>query len=113
MNLKECYKAMGADYEDVIRRLMSERLVEKFVLKFLDDGSFSMLCEALEAGDWEQAFRAAHTLKGVSQNLSLTRLGESSSALTEALRNHTAPEDPALFAQVKEDYEKAVQVIRE
>ena len=35
MNLKECYNSIGADYEDVTRRLMNERLVKKFVLKFL------------------------------------------------------------------------------
>ena len=43
MTLKECYAAMGGDYDEVIGRLRSERLVQKFVLKFLDDGSYDLL----------------------------------------------------------------------
>ena len=40
MNLEECYEAIDSDYDDVMRRLGSETLVRKFVLKFLDDTSF-------------------------------------------------------------------------
>ena len=43
MTLQECYTAMGGNYEDAIGRLRSERLVRKFVLKFLDDGSYNLL----------------------------------------------------------------------
>ena len=37
MTLKECYAALNGDYEEAMGRLRSERLVQKFVLKFLDD----------------------------------------------------------------------------
>ena len=43
MNLNDCYEAMGGNYDEAIGRLRSERLVQKFVLKFLDDGSFVLL----------------------------------------------------------------------
>ena len=39
MTLKECYEKMEANYDEVIGRLRSERLVQKFALKFLDDPS--------------------------------------------------------------------------
>jgi len=45
MNLEECYEAIDSDYDDVMRRLGSETLVRKFVLKFLDDTSFRGLKE--------------------------------------------------------------------
>lgn len=32
MTLQECYQAMGGNYEDVISRLRSERMVQKLVL---------------------------------------------------------------------------------
>ena len=67
MTLKECYAALNGDYEEAMGRLRSERLVQKFVLKFLDDGSFDLLCRSMEAGDQPEAFRAAHTIKGVRQ----------------------------------------------
>lgn len=79
MTLQECYAALGGDYEDVLARLRSERLVRKFVLKYLDDPSFTLLCSSMEEKNYEEAFRAAHTIKGMCQNLSFTKLLESSS----------------------------------
>ena len=111
MTLPECYAALGGDYEDVLSRLRSERLVQKFVLKFLDDGSYALLVDSLAAGSHDDAFRAAHTIKGMCQNLSFTDLEHSSSALTEALRDG-GEADAALFEAVKADYEKTTAAIR-
>lgn len=114
MTLKECYAALGGDYDEVIGRLRSERLVQKFVLKFLDDGSYGLLCRALEEGNREEAFRAAHTIKGVCSNLAFAQLLGSSSQLTELLREEGAGADQvqALFGKVREDYERTAQAIR-
>lgn len=112
MTLQECYKELDGDYQDVVARLRSEKLVQKFVLKFADDGSFALLCRSMEEKQVEEAFRAAHTIKGMCQNLSFTRLGESSSQLTEALRSGWTPEAEPLFAQVTADYEKTTAAIR-
>lgn len=113
MTLKECYAAMGGNYDDAIARLRSEKLVQKFVLKFLNDDSFRLLNEAVAAGNYEEAFRAAHTIKGVCQNLDFTKLFQSSSELSEALRNGYSPEAPALVERVKADYAQTVSAIRE
>ncbi len=104
MTLRECYDAMGANYDEVLGRLHSERLVQKFVLKFLDDGSYNQLCDSMASGDWDLAFRASHTLKGVCQNLGFTRLGESSHDLTEALRGGYHQEADGLLERVRADY---------
>lgn len=64
MELKEVYEKIGGDYDDVVRRLMGEKLVRKFLLKFLDDKSYADLERTLSEGDYKEAFRAAHTLKG-------------------------------------------------
>lgn len=65
--------------------LRSERLITKFVLKFPGDPSFSQLQSTLEEKNVEEAFRAAHTLKGVAQNLGFTPLYEATATLTEVL----------------------------
>ena len=65
MTLQECYTQLEGDYEGVLARLRSERMVQKFVLKFLNDKSYELLVTSLEAGNKEEAFRAAHTIKGV------------------------------------------------
>lgn len=111
MTLRECYCEIGGDYEGVVARLMNERIVQKFLLRFLSDASYDTLVESLEAENYEEAFRAAHTLKGVCQNLGLTRLGESSSRLTEALRNKNFQDASELLDQVKKDYCQTVSAV--
>ena len=112
MTLQECYAAMGGDYAGVTSRLPTERMVQKFVLKFLNDGSYDLLVRSMEAEDYAEAFRAAHTIKGVAQNLSFTALYQSASALSEALRGGFTPEAPALAARLDADYAKTVAAIR-
>ncbi len=48
MTVKECYDAMGADYEDVAGRLRTDERIRKFVLKVLNDSSYALLCSSLE-----------------------------------------------------------------
>jgi len=112
MTLEECYAAMGGDYADVTSRLRSDRMVQKFVLKYLNDPSFDQLCAAMAEKNYEEAFRAAHTIKGVCQNLSFTRLLDSSSQLSEALRHGWTPEADPLLEQVKTDYAAVITAIR-
>ena len=69
MNIEECYNRMGGDYAQVLLRLPSGALVKKFITKFLDDGTYQELCRAMEQGDRELAFRAAHTLKGMMRQV--------------------------------------------
>ena len=112
MTLVECYAALEGDYESVLGRMRSEKLVRKFVSKFLLDPSFENLKQALAEGKQEEAFRAAHTLKGMCLNLGFTRLGNSSEALTEAVRHAITPEAEGLLAIVAADYEMTAVAIR-
>ena len=112
MTLQECYAAMGGNYDEVLGRLRSDRLIQKFVLKFVDDGSYQLLLDSMASRNYEDAFRAAHTIKGVCQNLGLTRLLDSSSRLSEALRHGYTPEADALAEQVGRDYQDTVCAIR-
>ena len=114
MTLKECYEAMGADYDEVMSRLKTEERVQKFLIKVLADPSYTLLCDSIAAKNVEEAFRAAHTLKGVGQNLSLTKMYESASVLADILRDrHDYGDDiePA-FEQAKADYETTMSAIR-
>ena len=114
MTLKECYAALGGDYDEAMGRLRSERLVQKFVLKFLDDGSYQLLQDSLAAGDRNEAFRAAHTIKGVCANLAFSTLLASSEKLTEALRDGKPPQpgEEELIQQVNENYQDTIRAIR-
>ena len=98
---------MGADYAPVLQRLGSERIVTKFALRFLEDKTFSGLCDA------QEAFRMAHTLKGICLNLGFEPLRQASSELTEELRGRDLSVDYAdAFQAVKTRYQQTVSAIR-
>lgn len=112
MTVQECYERMGGDYESVFGRFRKEDRIKKFMFRFPADKSFETLCASYESGNMEEAFRAAHTLKGVSQNLSFDRLYKSSHEITEALRAENREEVEALLPRVREDYELTVSTIQ-
>ena len=117
MTLKEFYEQIDGSYEDTLHRLTSEALVHRFVLKYPADPSFAQLREAVAAADWESAFRAAHTMKGISRDLGFTPLFEASSALSDALRLDDAgvPADmsavPELLRATEEAYQRTVAAV--
>ena len=112
MTVRECYEQMGADFDNVLGRLGSEQMVQRFALKFLNDTSYQTLEETLKEKNVEQAFRAAHTLKGVCLNLGFDNLFTVSSELTEKLRAGELDGTEELFEKVKEQYEITVKAIR-
>lgn len=114
MTMEECYQQLGGNYAEVSTRLPSAALVEKFALRFPEDPSFETLCAQMRVGNCKEAFRAAHTLKGVCANLSFTRLLASAGQLTEVLRpeTDTIPDTAAdLLEAVRRDYQSTVDAI--
>lgn len=113
MTVRECYEELGCDFDKVLSRLVSEALVKKFALKFLDDPSFGQLKTALADKDAETAFRAAHTLKGICLNLGFDNLFTPSQELTEKLRGATTVEGTdELFAAAEKEYERKCETLR-
>jgi HPt (histidine-containing phosphotransfer) domain-containing protein len=113
MNIQECYNSMGADYEGMLNRVGRERLVARFASKFPTDTSYSELISAIQKEDWSEAFRAAHTLKGVTSNLGFTRLHEVTHKLTESLRPGKKPEDMSLVDEVTEAYNVVISALEQ
>ena len=111
MTIQECYRQMGANYEDVLKRLYSESMIRKFARMFLDDDSYPKLEDALKKENVEEAFRAAHTLKGVCQNLGFDNLYKASFDITEKLRGRDTEGCEELLAKVEEQYNNTVDAI--
>lgn len=109
MAIEEFYAAIGGDLPGVRSRLLSDDRVQKFVGIFLDDPTFATLQQGVQAKDHAEAFRAAHTMKGLASNLGFDRLQQASSELTEALRPNDAgePTDPAAVEGLMEAVEAA------
>ena len=95
----------GIDYDDGVKRLMGNSMIfEKCLLKFPNDESFSKLKQELIAGNCEEAFKAAHSLKGVAGNLSMKQLYESATACCEELRAGNIHNAKAIFPDVEHNY---------
>lgn len=112
MTIQECYRQMGANYEDVLKRLYNEGMICRFTLMFLNDDSYPKLEQSLKEGNAQEAFRAAHTLKGVCQNLGFTNLYQPAYELTEVLRTGTLEGSGEWFARVTEQYKITTDAIR-
>lgn len=113
MDLRECYRDFGGDFDAVLGRMRREQTVEKFVFKFLDDKSFQLFEASMDKKDYGEALRAVHTLKGICQNLSFDRLYESSSLVTKALKENDCDKAVELYPQLSKDYYQVIDLIKE
>lgn len=111
MTLQECYVKIGGDYNDILHRFMNENMIYKFVLKFPQDNNMALFEESWTKKNYETAFRAMHTLKGVAINLGFTTLYNASSALTEKLRSQEYDNLDGLIADVKKQYDIVIEAI--
>ena len=92
---------LGANTEEGLARCMgSESLYLKLVNMIPDEDGFEKLKSAADAGDLNAAFEAAHALKGVLGNLSLTKMCDKSSEITELLRAKTKIDYTPLINQL-------------
>ena len=113
MKIEECYAQMGADYTAVLGRLQSAALIQKFMLLFPKDPTYQELKQAIADQNGEDAFRAAHTLKGICLNLGFDNLFAPSQELTEKLRGATTIEGTdELFAAVEKEYDRTCGALR-
>lgn len=99
-------RAFGANVDEGMARCMN---MEAFYLRLVNtvkqEPHFAELFSALEAHDLDTGFKAAHALKGVLGNLSLTPLYEPMCELTELLRARADVDYTELAALIRERYE--------
>lgn len=111
MTLRCFFEKNGSDYNAVIERLISEKMVCKYIKKFPDDPHFIQLGIAIREQDPETAYRAAHTLKGLCLSLGFAHLSEPVIALTEELRNGVMDHAASYYAQISEFHAQLLQWI--
>jgi HPt (histidine-containing phosphotransfer) domain-containing protein len=113
MSLEEAYAAMGGDLQTVRGRLQSDERIAKFAKIFLSDTSLELLLTSLDEGNFSEAYRGAHTLKGMSRDLGFTPLFEASSELSEALKLDDSgfPQAPEKVPDLLPRVEEACQLV--
>ncbi len=104
----------GINVEEALGRFMNnEGLMMKFLLRFPQDKNYPQLQEAMAAGDAEAGYRAAHTLKGVVGNLSMTRLFAVSSVVSDALRGGDLAQAEAKMPELEQAYRQVMEILKE
>ena len=74
MTLQELYDNMDGDYEQAMRVLRVEKLLDKHIRKFVRNGVIEALLEAREEMKPEVLFDRAHAVKGISASLGLKEI---------------------------------------
>ena len=98
-------KEWGANTEEGLKRCMNnEALYLKLMEMFFANNSYNELKEAIANDDLDKAFQAAHALKGVLGNLSLTPLYDIDFEVTELLRNRTKMDYSELLQKYENKY---------
>ena len=109
---KSILKAAGIDYDDGVKRFMSnEALYEKMLVKFLDDTSLSDARNALADNDGDKLFMSVHSLKGISGNLSLTSVYDCSSKIVALIRSKDCAAIPNAMEELVRLYDSTVKAI--
>ena len=86
----EALASLGANTAEGLARCMNnEAFYLRMVGMALNDKGYDQFAESVAAGNLDAAFEAAHALKGVMANLSLTPILDDVSEITELLRNRT------------------------
>lgn len=90
MTLQELYGSIGGDLDQALRVLRVEKLVDKHIRRFAQNGVVDALLEAGETLDPTRMFETAHSAKGVCGNLGLTEMYGLVSELSEEFRPGSA-----------------------
>lgn len=99
----------GTDVETVLKRFLgNEAMYIKFIKKFLDDKSYESVVDSIEKRDFEEVFKSAHSLKGVTANLGIESVRSVAAQITDSVRNKQPEEiDAAQLDVYRQQLEKA------
>ncbi len=104
MTLRAFYGCIHSDYDAVMRRMMKEELLLKYLRRFADDENYPALEQAMQAKDYTAAYLAAHTLKGLCLSLGLDAMSVPVIALSKALRAGDIKAAQAAFDEIAPHY---------
>jgi len=103
------------DIDDALKRIGGNaELYKKLLARFIDGNYLDSLCEAIQNGDMDESSRLAHTLKGVSANLSLVKIKTVSTELEQTIKDGT--DQSGKLTELKQVYgvtlEKIAQIMK-
>jgi HPt (histidine-containing phosphotransfer) domain-containing protein len=106
---------MNGDYEQAIRVMRMDKLVDKHIRKLTQNGVVDKLIDAATRMDPTEMFEAAHAMKGVCANLGLDALADAVGELTEEFRpgNSRSMSDEEVKAKLQKARERYGEIIEQ
>ena len=105
----EALRQFGANTgEGLGRCLNNEAFYLRLVNMALEDAGYGKLASAIESGETQKAFEAAHALKGSLGNLALTPIYAPVAELTELLRSGQEAGCKALLDRILQQREALI-----
>lgn len=102
------------DIQGAVRRFSgNEQLYVSCLRMFLDDPTVTQLNKAIDLKAWDDAFTAAHALKGLAGNMGFVPLMHSTGQLVIMIRGGRTKEIGEYMAQVNSNYRDITDAIRE
>lgn len=101
------------DVQGAVNRLCgNEELYIMCLREFMDDPTMSELNRAVSGCAWDEAFTAAHALKGLAGNLGFVPLMHSTGQLVVLIRGGRLSEIGDAMLQVNSSYRDIIDAIR-
>ncbi len=108
---RELLVQKGFDVDGAMKRFMNnEALYLKCLKKMLNDNNINELRAAYDNGDCENAFKAAHSIKGFVSNLGIETLHQQIHPIVETLREGSLP-DADKIEQFEINYKAVYELI--
>ena len=117
MTVKELYDKIGGNYDQAIRIMKMEKLVDRYIRKLGKSTFVEALVAAADSMDAVALFENAHAMKGVCANLGLQKLAAAADTVTEEFRPGSArklsdDEVRALLRDTEAVYKNTLEQIR-
>ena len=118
MTLQELYQNIGGDYNQALRVLHVEKLLDKHIRKFPKNGVMESVLTAGKSMDATALFETAHAVKGVTANLGLVAISNLASEITEefrpgTVRKLTDEQVREKLGKMEELYRKTIEGIKQ
>ena len=116
MTLRELYATIDGDYDQALKVLRVERLLDKHIRRLTTSGAVDKLVACADAMDPHELFESAHAVKGLCANLGLIKLSDLASDIAEEYREgneRTLTDDEVKdkLALIAELYDRTVKGI--
>lgn len=117
MTIQELYQDIDGSYDQAIKVLRMDKLIDKHIRKLPQNGTVDALIDAGNTKDPTALFETAHAVKGVCGNLGLVKLADAASEITEefrpgSVRSMSDEELDAKIRNIEEIYDRTLKGIQ-